>query len=134
VLADGFFEWAKVAGGKQPHYIRLAGGAPFAFAGLWERWDKGESGEPLYTFTIVTTEPNELISRLHHRMPVILKPEDEARWLDPQATKEQLTELIGPFEQAGMEYYPVSTLVNRPQNDKPELILPLEEGGEGNRE
>jgi len=128
VLADGFYEWAKVAGGKQPHYIRLTGGEPFAFAGLWERWDKGASAEPLYTFTIVTTEPNALVSRLHNRMPVILRPEDENRWLSPLATREELTELIGPFDQARMEYYPVSKLVNKPANDLPDCTLPLEEG------
>ena len=82
VPASGFYEWVKGPGGKQPHFIHFTDARVFAFAGLWERWSKGESG-PLDTFTILTTTPNDLIRDLHDRMPVILPRENYAEWLEP---------------------------------------------------
>ncbi|HYE74962.1 MAG TPA: SOS response-associated peptidase, partial [Blastocatellia bacterium] len=84
IPADGFYEWKKAKGGNQPYHIRRRDGELFAFAGLWETW-KDENGEKLETCTIITTEPNELMSTIHDRMPVILKPEHEELWLDPKA-------------------------------------------------
>ena len=85
MVADGFYEWAKGGtGGKQPYYFRLRDGGPFAFAGLWERWDKGE--EPFESCALITTTPNEVVAPVHNRMPAILAPEDYARWLDPETT------------------------------------------------
>ncbi len=84
VPASGFYEWVKGPDGKQPHFIHFADARTFAFAGLWERWSKGENG-PLETFTILTTTPNDLISDLHDRMPVILPPETYVDWLEPGA-------------------------------------------------
>ena len=122
IPADGFYEWVKTNGGKQPHFIHFADGRPFAFAGLWERWHKGE-GEPLDTCTIITTTPNDLIANLHDRMPVILPTGHFAEWLEPEPlTRERLQSLLVPHSAEGMETYPVSTYVNRPINDGPDCI------------
>jgi putative SOS response-associated peptidase YedK len=124
VLADGFYEWVKLAAGKQPVYLRLKDGRPFAFAGVYERWDKGED-EPLYTFTIVTTEPNEMIREIHSRMPVMLHPKAEEIWLDPQADPEELEALLIPYPPVEMVLCNVSKQVNSPRNEGPALIEPL---------
>jgi putative SOS response-associated peptidase YedK len=127
VPADGFYEWQATGGRKQPFYFRFEGGGPFALAGLWDRWEKGE-GEPVETFTILTTEPNEVVAPVHKRMPVILDREGMAIWLDPAIEDaERLTPLLGPFPTSGMEAYPVSTYVNSPGNDTPRCIEPLVE-------
>ena len=122
VPASGFFEWVKGPGGKQPHFIHFSDARVFAFAGLWERWTKGEHG-PLETFTILTTAPNEMMADLHDRMPVILSRNDFAEWLEPAPlAPERLQRLTAPHPAAGMEAYPVSNHVNRPANDDPECI------------
>lgn len=127
VPADGFYEWQATGGPKQPFYFRFEGGGPFAMAGLWDRWEKGE-GEPVETYTILTTEPNEVVAPVHRRMPVILDRETMAIWLDPAIEDaERLTPLLGPFPAAGMEGFPVSTFVNSPGNDTPRCIEPLTE-------
>lgn len=124
VPADGFYEWKKTDVGKQPHFIRLRSGSPMALAGLWERWDKGP--EPLLTFTIVTTTPNPLMARLHHRMPVILPERTWARWLDPDPLlSDALEGMFDPYPADEMEAFEVSTAVNSPANDAPELIQPV---------
>jgi len=123
VPADGFYEWVRTAEGKQPHFIHFSDGRPFAFAGLWERWHKGE-GEPLDTCTIITTTPNDLIADLHDRMPVILPPDQFSEWLEPgPLPPERLQGLLVPHPAEGMEAYPVSTYVNKPANDGPECIV-----------
>ena len=125
IPADGFFEWAKTDGGKQPNYIHFNDGRVFAFAGLWERWSKGE-GEPLDTCTIITTTPNALVAPLHDRMPVILPPKVFAEWLAPQPlAAARLQDLLVPCPTDGMDAYPVSTHVNKPANDDPECIARL---------
>lgn len=125
VLADGFYEWRRTPEGKQPYYITLEDGGPFAFAGLWERWDKGE-GEPLLTCTLITTTPNALMQQVHHRMPVILSPGDYDLWLDPAVQdRERLLPLLRPFPAERMLAVPVSTLVNSPRNDLPECQEPV---------
>ena len=122
IPADGFYEWVRTGGGKQPHYIHFADGRPFAFAGLWERWNKGEGG-PLDTCTIITTSPNELIENLHDRMPVILPPNHFEDWLEPEPLAlSRLQDLLVPYPAEGMEAYPVSTYVNKPANDGPECV------------
>jgi len=127
IFADGFFEWQAQPGTKVkvPHYIRLKSEKPFAFAGLWEHWQSPEGSE-IKSATIITTEPNELMARLHNRMPVILPPEAYSRWLDPtpqQAT--DLQDLLVPYPAEEMKAYPISTAVNAPANDRPEVILPV---------
>ena len=123
VLADGFYEWKKVPGGKQPYYIQLHGHRPFAFAGLWSRWHKGE-GEPIVSCTLLTTTPNEVTAEVHDRMPVILPAEAYAAWLSPDTPTEELQALCKPYPASEMETYPVSKLVNSPKNDLPQCLDP----------
>jgi putative SOS response-associated peptidase YedK len=124
IVADGFYEWKREGKAKQPHLIRFKGGRPFCFAGLWERWSKGE--QPVETCTIITTGPNKLMEAIHDRMPVIVAPEDYGLWLDGAVQEpERVTPLLRPFPDADMEAYPVSTLVNSPRNDSPECVEPL---------
>lgn len=119
--ADGFFEWQKTAGGKQPFHIRMRDGSPFAFAGLWEHWE-GEEGE-LLTCAIITTAANEVVGEVHDRMPVILPEEDHDLWLDPDfEERDPLTTLLKPFPAEAMEAYPVSRFVNSPGNDDERCI------------
>lgn len=122
IPANGFYEWVRTDSGKQPHFVHFADGRPFAFAGLWERWHKGQ-GAPLDTCTIITTTPNELVADLHDRMPVILPPTRFEEWLEPAPlAPERLQEVLSPHPAEGMESYPVSTYVNKPTNEGPNCI------------
>jgi putative SOS response-associated peptidase YedK len=128
IPADGFYEWKTETGQKTktPYFIHMKDRKPFAFAGLWDEWHSPE-GSMLRTCTIITTEPNELMSNLHNRMPVILDKKNYAEWLEPAPqTRENLIHLIQPFPADRMSAYPVSTLVNVPNNDRIELIAPTE--------
>jgi putative SOS response-associated peptidase YedK len=120
VPANGFFEWQKrMVGGKevkQPHYIRRRDGRPMGLAGLWERWE-GPDGTVIESFTIITTEANELVGTLHNRMPVILRPEDFDTWLSPASRPEDLKSLLVPCPPSWLEASPVSRHVNNPRND-----------------
>ncbi len=120
ILTDGFYEWQRTPDGKQPYYIRMKDGSPFAFAGLWEAW---RDEEEIRSCTIITTKANELVGEVHHRMPVILPPEDYELWLDPEfEEKEALTSLLRPYTSGDMEAYPVSRWVNSPSNNAPDCI------------
>ncbi len=125
IPADGFYEWQAVAGQKrkQPWYLRLRGGGLFAFAGLFTP-AHADRGEPA-TCAIVTTNSNALAAPLHNRMPVILDPDAEGRWLDPEVVDAgAVLPLLRPFPAERMEAYPVSTLVSSSQNDGPALVVP----------
>jgi putative SOS response-associated peptidase YedK len=125
IPADGFFEWQKVDGKKQPHYICLEERQPFAFAGLWEHWQSGDGSEIL-TSTIITTTASALMKPIHDRMPVILEPADYDQWLDPYSgDPTRLLLLLKPYEGENLRSFPVSTKVNKPQNDDPECIEPI---------
>ena len=115
VLADGFYEWKKDGATKQPHHITMQNGQPFAFAGLWERWDR--NGEAIESCAIITTEPNELMAPIHNRMPAILDQRDYAWWLSPTSDTALLQELIRPFPAERMAAVLVSTVVNSVRND-----------------
>ncbi len=122
ILADGFYEWQKTDSGKQPFHIRMRDESPFAFAGLWESWDKGDG---LRSCTIITTDANALVAEVHNRMPVILHPEDYEMWLDPDFDeREPLTTLLKPFPAEAMETYMVSRRVNKPSNNEPGILEP----------
>ena len=124
VPADAFYEWKPAQGGKQPYLIRMRDESPFGMGGLLEHWH-GPEGEVL-TFTILTTEPNSLMAEIHNRMPVIVRPEDYGRWLDPGMDDvAELQGMIGPYPERLMEAYPVSRTVNSPANDGPELLVPV---------
>ncbi len=127
ILTDGFYEWKAVQGEKTktPYFIHMKDRKPFTFAGLWDEWQSPDGGA-LRTCTIITTEPNELMSTLHNRMPVILGPADYSQWLDPAPrTPESLLPLIRSFPADRMSAYPVSTMVNSPGNDRAECVLPV---------
>jgi len=126
ILADGFFEWKKITDqrGKTPHYITLKDHRPFAMAGLWEQWFSPDGSE-IKSATIITTEPNKLMAQLHNRMPVILQPEDYARWLEPgERDAKDLQDLLVAYPAGEMAFYPVSTMVNSPANDVPATVMP----------
>lgn len=126
VPADGFFEWRREGSGKQPYFVRTAEEGPMAFAGLWERWTGAD--EPVESCAIVTTDANEMLARIHERMPVILDEKARERWMDPRLkTREALTELLRPFPSERLVAYPVSRAVNRTDAEGPECIEPLED-------
>jgi len=129
IPADGFYEWRKNPDGKTktPMYIRMTGGRPFAFAGLWDTWHDPD-GATVPSCTIITTTPNELMRPIHDRMPVILKEADYQRWLAPEETPaESLTKLLEPYPAGEMEAFAVSKAVNSPRVDAPQLIEPVRE-------
>ncbi len=130
ILADGFYEWQRQENGKQPFYFQLQSGEPFAFAGLWECWQdqQGNAIAPQkhLTCTILTITANALMQSYHHRMPVILNPTDYDCWLDPTLqTPAQLQPLLQPYPSDTMTAYPVSKMVNKPSNERPECLQPL---------
>ncbi len=118
VLADGFYEWRREDDAKTPYFISLASGEPFALAGLWENWTDKQSGESLQTTTLITTEANEFMRSLHHRMPVIVQAEAAGEWLAGSAE---------PLERAAdrtpdLQAWPVDRRVNNARNEGEELI------------
>jgi putative SOS response-associated peptidase YedK len=124
VLADGFYEWRKEGNKKIPYRFTLKSERPFAFAGLWEKWDK--HGDSMYTCTIITTKANELVKGVHERMPVILPKEWEEFWLDPAIDDtEYLKSLLRPYLAEEMKMYEVSTAVNSAKNDVEECVKPI---------
>ena len=123
VPADGWLEWRKEAHGKQPYFVAAASEEPMSFAGLWERWERGE--EAVESFTILTTAASTGLADLHHRQPSIVAPGDFEEWLEPSTGLERVVELArrpneGPFERRR-----VSVRVNNPRNDGPELLEAL---------
>jgi len=127
VPADGFFEWSRGPGVRQPFLIRRTDRRPMAFAGLWASWRDPITAEPKRTFTIVTTTANELIEPLHSRMPVVLLPEHWAAWLDPESPDP--AGLLGHLTAAPsrpFELVPVNRLVNDVRNEGPALIEPAQ--------
>jgi putative SOS response-associated peptidase YedK len=125
VVSDGFYEWQRQDGWKRPYFIHMKDDRPFAFAGLWEHWDKGD--EPISSCTLLTTDANELLAPIHDRMPVIIPREHYELWLDPGIhDPRRLQPLLVPFPAGEMEAYPVNRLVNDPENDVPECIQPID--------
>jgi putative SOS response-associated peptidase YedK len=121
VVADGFYEWQRTDGRKQPYFVGLQDDRPFGLAGLWERREKG--GEPVESCAILTTDANGPMKPIHVRMPVIVPPDQYGLWLDPRCQDtEKLAKLLRPYPSEGMLAYPVSTLVNDPRNDVPQCV------------
>jgi putative SOS response-associated peptidase YedK len=126
VPADAFYEWQRIdPKTKRPYAIGLRSGEPYAFAGLWERWQPKE-GEPLETFTVLTTDPNELMEKIHNRMPVILEPRDYSRWLDSSDPARPPVDLLRPYPAEKMRSWPVSERVGNVRNNDAELLEPAE--------
>ena len=123
ILADGFYEWAGTGKARQPMRILLTTGEPFAFAGLWETWTNPE-GEMVNSCTIITTTPNDVMRPIHDRMPVILPQEHEVAWLNPKNNDSAaVREMLVPYPPDTMHAYRVSTLVNSPANDTPDVVI-----------
>lgn len=123
VPAAGFYEWQATPLGKQPWYIHPADAELFAFAGIWERWDKG--AVPLESCAVITCAANALMRDLHERMPVILAPEDWERWLAPATPVDDLKALLAPCPDARLVAYPVSPRVNSPHHDAADCLEPV---------
>jgi putative SOS response-associated peptidase YedK len=122
IAADGFYEWKRTENRKQPYYIRLRQSDPFAFAGLWEHWER--EGHTIESCTIIVTQANTLIATIHDRMPAILSPADYDTWLNPKVEDTQtLSPLLRPYPADSMVAVPVGLAVNNPRNDGPELLF-----------
>jgi putative SOS response-associated peptidase YedK len=125
VPADGFYEWRKEGKRKVPMWVHLKSREPFGMAGLWDDW-RNPSGKRVESFTIITTEPNELVRPIHNRMPVILRPEDEEQWLDVLRTPfSKARSLLKPYPDELMAAYDVSAVVNSAKYEGPECIQPV---------
>ena len=125
IPADGFYEWQQQDGHRQPWFIQTAEDGLFGFAGLWEHWDKGET--PLETFTILTTSASAALTDIHHRMPVVLSGGQAGDWLDPAKNPSAvLADLLDQLETAAFQCWPVSTRVNNPRHQGPDLVTPRE--------
>jgi putative SOS response-associated peptidase YedK len=123
VPADGFYEWKKAGKERHPFHFVMKDSSLFAFAGVWDRW-RSATGEVVESCSILTTAPNELLDGVHDRMPVILPQRHYQTWLTAPATEAQrLAELLVPFDASVMQRHPVSSLVNKPENDVPECAL-----------
>jgi len=124
VLADGFYEWWRASKGKRPYRITLRSKEPFAFAGIWSRVHDVR-GKPHSTFAIITTTANELVAKIHERMPVILPPEDEEDWLNPQLGLDEAKAMLSPYPVERMVAYEVSPMVNSPKYNEEDLVWPV---------
>jgi putative SOS response-associated peptidase YedK len=125
VVADGFFEWRHEGKLRIPVYIRLKSQRPMGFAGLYNTW-KSPDGDAICTCSIITTEANELLSPIHDRMPAIIPEAQDELWLDPNISdRDRLMPLLRPYSPDEMEYYEVSSVINKPENDSPEVIMPV---------
>jgi putative SOS response-associated peptidase YedK len=127
----GFYEWRDVHKVKYPYFIRAKGQEFTSLACIYEDWNNPETGQTHSTFSIITTAANPLMEKIHNvkmRMPLILSPEDEAAWLNPELNQEKVKQLIRPFDEIKMEAYPVSQMLNNPRNNRnvPEAILPVD--------
>jgi len=121
---DGFFEWRAIKGlkAKQPFAIAMRDGSPFGIAGIWENWNEPASGEWQRTFAIITVPPNDLLAQIHDRMPAILGTADYDRWLGDESDPH---DLLRPFPSELMRMWPISTRVNKPENDDPSILEPI---------
>ena len=124
IPADGFYEWRKEGKHKVPMWVHLKNQEPFGLAGLWDVWRKPD-GKRVESFTIITTDPNELVRPIHNRMPVILQPEDEEQWLDTFRTPFiKAQSLLKPYPEELMDAHDVSPIVNSAKYDGPECVQP----------
>ncbi|MDQ3653273.1 MAG: SOS response-associated peptidase [Acidobacteriota bacterium] len=125
IPSEGFYEWKREGTRKQPYYFRMKDKRPFAFAGLWERWE-GHGQKVIETCTILTTEANEVLAPVHDRMPVIIAAEHYESWLDPHlSATERLLPLLRPYGAAEMTSFAVSVAVNSPRAEGAGLIAPF---------
>jgi putative SOS response-associated peptidase YedK len=128
VIADGFFEWQEFGGKKYPYYVHLKNSEAFAIAGIWDGWTSG--GEETRTFTLITTEANLLMARIHNtkkRMPALLRRDDEKVWLEKGLSRDEISAMLAPYDESLMEAYTVSKLVtSKQERNVPEVIKPFD--------
>lgn len=124
VLADGFYEWKKDGSNKQPYRITLNQGGIMTLAGLYDQWRSPE-GQMIYSFTIITTEPNSLMANIHDRMPVILDSVGAEKWLQQGLPQEDALNMLRPYDADSMQAYPVSKAVGNVRNNDVSLIAPV---------
>lgn len=125
IPSDGFYEWKKVKTDRLPHHFGLRDAQPFCMAGLWERWQSAD-GRRLATCTILTTQANPLVAQVHDRMPVILRPDQHALWMDHSVQDPAvLGEVYHPFPEELMEMWPVARHVSNPLTDGPQCRSPM---------
>lgn len=126
IPADWFYEWQKLdAKTKQPYAIGMKNDSTFALAGLWDTWKDKESGQVLMTYTVLTTDPNELMEPIHNRMPVIVPPQDYGRWMAPTDPAHLPVDLLRPYPAEEMKAWKVSRDVGNARNNNPGLIVPV---------
>lgn len=121
VLADGFYEWDKKEDKKIPYYITLKNKESFAFAGICAQWHTDQ--EKIQSFSIITTEANDLVGAIHDRMPVILEKDEERQWLNTSKNENEITQFLHKYPSEKMNMYAVSTLVNNPRNDIADVLI-----------
>lgn len=127
IPADGFYEWRRMVNTKQPFHFGLKDDSLFAFAGIWDRW-MAPAGQAIESCAILTTTPNQLLRDVHDRMPAMLNEQDYDEWLaTPPTESHRLTDLLVPCDACLMKRYPVSSLVNYPQNDIPACAIEVPE-------
>lgn len=127
IPADGFYEWQRTGSSKQPYYLQMADTQPFCFAGLWESWQPPED-DPLESCTILTTDANDQVRPIHHRMPVILTPEWYDLWLDPaMQDPSRLQGCLHALPNGALRIQAVSSYVNNPRNDDRQCLTPASE-------
>jgi putative SOS response-associated peptidase YedK len=125
---DGFYEWKRSSHGKIPYRIQTSDQEIFSVAGLWDQWRDSSNGEVVHSFTMITLAANEFMQQVHDRMPAILNPTAESRWLDATIPTKEVLEVIEPYASDKMKMYRVSDKVNNVRERGEELILPVEDG------
>ncbi|MEM8907601.1 MAG: SOS response-associated peptidase, partial [Bacteroidota bacterium] len=118
---DGFYEWKKIGNQKIPHRICRKDEGIFSIAGIWETWTSPQ-GTSLFTFTLLTRAPNNLLAPIHNRMPAILQKEQEQMWIDPNCSTQEALALLSPFPDELLKAYPVSKRINKVQENDPRLL------------
>lgn len=126
---DGFYEWKREGKEKIPYYITTTNTDIFSVAGMWEKW-RSSTGEDIYSFTILTQGPNELMENIHDRMPAILLPDQESTWLDMSLSASQVLEIISPYPSEFMKAIEVDKKVGNVRNNDPSLIVEVKKQGE----
>jgi putative SOS response-associated peptidase YedK len=125
IPANGFLEWKKTQGRKQPYLIQFEDLELFSMAGIWEPWQNPKTGETIKSCAILTTNANDAVAAIHDRMPVIIKPENYSSWLAPETAQDHIKTLLEPFADLPTLIQPVSTRVNNPRNNDPECVVPV---------
>jgi putative SOS response-associated peptidase YedK len=126
IPASGFYEWTETDEGKKPYFFQPSDADVIAFSGLWDRWEPANGEDPVLSCAILTTEASPSVADVHHRMPVIMAPDQYESWLEPSDTEEMLESMVSDPDDIDLEVRPVDPRVNRPDVDDPECIEPID--------